>query len=351
MGTSEHTIKDLLFKYTKNTISEKELGILHALLKDGMTEDEVKKVLDQHWITLEDEETDIESNLPEVFFEKILEKAKDREQIAIRKRTSWSSLSRIAAVFIGLMAIAGLFYFSLDTNTPTNLISEYTGIGEQKTISLPDGSKVTLNVASQLTYPETFNDTIREIFLKGEAFFEVARNEQQPFVIRSRDLETRVLGTSFNVKAYQNDEQVQVSVATGKVKVSREINKPSRLNGMILQPGEQAVYGTDTGSFTKQYVDADMLTSWRDGVLIFEKITVRDAIKTMERWYDVDIELDNYAIADCIIRSKLDNADLEDVLETLKFILNIEYEQIDGKVVLKGGACSSNTSKTPKNLN
>jgi transmembrane sensor len=345
MGKPEVDINDLLSKYAQNKISELELDMLNRLLKNTMTEGEVKKILDKHWKLLMNDENNSDSVvLKEGFFEQILDKAKKRELITHKKQINWSSWSRIAAIFIGVITISGVLYFMAGTNTnhETNLIALHTDIGERKTVLLPDGSKVTLYAVSELSYPEIFNDTIREIYLKGEAFFEVARNEQQLFVIRTGDLETRVLGTSFNVKAYQDDEQVQVSVATGKVKVnSKATNLLSPSSELILQPDEQAIYGTETGSLSKRKIDSKTLMALRDGILIFEKTELKKVIKTLERWYNTDLELTNPNIANCLISSKLDNAELEDVLETLKYILNVEYEHLEGnKIILKGGSCS-----------
>ncbi|MEZ4970899.1 MAG: FecR domain-containing protein [Flavobacteriaceae bacterium] len=331
----------MLSKYAKDIISEKELDELLRLLKDSNSKDKVKKELDVRWNSLLSEESNVGSKLPEGFFEKILEKAKAEEEKNLKKRIGKSPWSRIAASFVGLIVVGCLSYFILNTNTSVDLVSQYTGVGEQKTVLLPDGSKVFLNVSSQITYPEEFTDTIREIFLEGEAFFKVARNERQAFVIRTGDLKTRVLGTSFNVRAYLDDKEVEVSVATGKVMVHREVHKSSHLDRVILQSGEQAVYGTQTGNLTKQYVDIDLMTPWRDGILVFEKTRLKDVLKTLERWYDVDMVLNNDAIADCLIRSQLESTNLDDVLETLKFILNIEYEKANGKVIFKGGFCGS----------
>ena len=344
MGKLGFQINDLLNKYAQNKISRRELDILNRLLKNNMAEDEVKKILDKHWKALIDTKTNPDNVLQEDFFDKTLKKAKQKELVLLKKQLHWKYWSRTAIVFIGL-TISGILYFTAETNTAdkTNLITYNTGIGERKSILLPDGSKVVLNSVSEISYPKVFNDTIREINLTGEAFFEVTRNKQQPFVITTRDLKTRVLGTSFNIKAYQNDKQIQVSVATGKVKIKSSIKKniykyPAKF---IISSGEQAVYSTENGNLIKQNVNTKLLTAWRDGILIFEKTEVKEVIKTLARWYKVDIELVNSNIANCLIRSKFDNAELKDVLETLKFILNIEYEYSGNKVIFKGGACSS----------
>lgn len=152
--------------------------------------------------------------------------------------------------------------------------------GEYKLI-LADGTRVWLNSESQLTYPVTFPANERRIKLEGEAYFEVEPDKTRPFIVEIQNTAIQVLGTSFNVKAYSDEDQLYTTLVEGSVKIS---------NGeqhTILKPEEQGIVNTTTGEIKKQKVDIRLYTSWKDGRFIFEGQNLEEIMKTLERWYDV----------------------------------------------------------------
>ncbi|HEX9511263.1 MAG TPA: FecR domain-containing protein [Puia sp.] len=150
-------------------------------------------------------------------------------------------------------------------------------------VVLPDGSKVWLNNASSLRYPVAFTGRVREVELKGEAYFEIARNAAQPFKVRVGTMLVDVLGTSFNIAAYEDESHVKTTLLTGGVRVSEGTANA------LLKPGEQ-VQVNAAGEFSApQEVDADGVIAWKNGLFHFERADIRTVMKMLARWYDVDI--------------------------------------------------------------
>ena len=228
-------------------------------------------------------------------------------------------------------------------NTPAN---------QRKSITLPDGTKVRLNAGSELIYSNRFNKSIREVFLSGEAFFDVTRNEQKPFIIHSNQITTTVLGTSFNIRSYENQPE-QVTVATGKVKVelSAPTNKtPADLSvealaktdefAVVLTKEGQATYNPTTRKFTQKEVDIDIHLAWKEPQLIFSEILFSKAVAMLENRYGVNITLKNEKLGNCIIIGEHHNESLENVLKALQFTLEFDYQFKTGKAIeITGKGC------------
>jgi ferric-dicitrate binding protein FerR (iron transport regulator) len=299
------------------------------LIADTTYKESIKSALDKDAKQFMDLFELPETTPPDEAFEKIFQKVKVLKQRKQPRRV-WF---RVAAAFIGLLALSSLIYeHTADQLTP--MVIAQTAIGEQKTILLPDGSVVSLNVASTLKYPKSFVGNVREVFLQGEAFFEVTKNTKQPFLVHTGNLATQVLGTSFNVNAYTKD--VNVAVATGKVRV--------RATGehTTLTSGEQAIYTHAIGSLKKTHVALDNITSWRKGLLTFEQTPLSEVLHTLERWYEVQFELADPKMATCLIRGTIAYGTLAEAMDLLAFVLNASYEYVDvDRIRLAGGLCDS----------
>jgi hypothetical protein len=164
-------------------------------------------------------------------------------------------------------------------NAGLNMISTPRG-GEYKVI-LPDGTKVWLNAASSLKFPTVFLGAYREVELKGEAYFEVAKNPQMPFKVRSRVAEIEVLGTHFNVRAYNDERAMKTTLVEGSVQVK------SRNSNKILKPGEQAVL--EGGTMLVSNVDVEEHIAWKNGLFQFKDASLEDVMKQAALWYDLKV--------------------------------------------------------------
>jgi len=156
--------------------------------------------------------------------------------------------------------------------------------GGQFSIVLSDGTKVWLNAASSLYYPTSFANKDREVILTGEAYFEVAQQPSKPFRVRVNDIQVTVLGTSFNVSAYPEDNEFRATLVSGAVSVNYQSES------IKLAPGKQASLPTGATSFKVEQVDPDIVTAWRKGLFRFDNADIKTITSQIARWYDIEVE-------------------------------------------------------------
>ncbi|BAV09415.1 FecR family protein [Filimonas lacunae] len=156
--------------------------------------------------------------------------------------------------------------------------------GQYKLV-LADGSKVWLNAASTLRYPITFTGAERKVILTGEAYFEIAPNARQPFVVATENTQVRVLGTAFNVMAYTDEKNIQTTLVSGKVEVQTD-NKPARM----LEPGQQAQVIRASNTIEVHSADMEEALAWKNGLFYFNNADIRYVLRQVARWYDIDVE-------------------------------------------------------------
>lgn len=162
-------------------------------------------------------------------------------------------------------------------------IAVKTPLGGQYQLTLADGSKVWLNAGSELAYTTGFGKANRMLSLKGEAYFQVRKNEQLPFIVHTHEQAIEVLGTSFNVSAYPEESLVKTTLQEGSLAVSNAIQK------LILQPNQQSVLDKDVNKMNVQDVDAASVVAWKDGVFDFHGMSVEDCMRVIARWYALDV--------------------------------------------------------------
>lgn len=239
-----------------------------------------------------------------------------------------------AAVLIILLTIGGMaWYFYPEVRTSTGqpqLIHLATQNGERTVYTLPDGSHVHLNAGSKLIYSPSFKKD-RHIALEGEAFFDVVKDRSKPFTVHTRQITTTVLGTSFNIRAYPENNTVTVALKTGKVLVGRET--PGKWDQVSLTPGEKLIYDEGTGMVKKEKLFPDDLV-WTEGVMVLNKVSFNEFVRLIERWYGADIEVTGSPREDWIINGRFKNKPLAVVLESISFAENISYSLKDNHVIL-----------------
>lgn len=157
---------------------------------------------------------------------------------------------------------------------------------------MADGTKVYLNCDSELRYPVNFGERERRVELKGEAFFEVTKNGQ-PFIVDANDLSVEVLGTKFNLMAYANEESIQTTLVSGKVKVAVKGDDEENVESIYLEPGKQASWNKLNQTLSCKEVETDLYTSWINGYFRFENQRLEDVMRTISRWYDVKVFYQN----------------------------------------------------------
>ncbi|MDR1381613.1 MAG: FecR domain-containing protein [Tannerella sp.] len=277
-------------------------------------------------------------------------------------------LLRYAAVFI-LAFGAGLaaMYFhprQVETETVENGVSytEYTvPYGSRSMITLPDSSSIWLNAGSRLRYNSTFNQTGREVFIEGEAYFKVARNEEKPFYVKTSAATLKVLGTSFNIKAYAEEDNVETTVESGSVQVLRNV-KGLLSDRLILTAGQKATIVKSVrigdaalstlpspavpagGSMLPEEVAektivaknvmTELYTSWKDARWIIEKESLESLAVRLERRYNVQISFTDQTLKNFSFSGTLKEETLEQVLEAIKLSAPVNYTVRQNRVTL-----------------
>ena len=204
-----------------------------------------------------------------------------------------------------------------------------TPIGGEYRLTLSDGTKVFLNAASELKYPVDFMGDRRVVDLDGEAYFEVHKDNQRPFVVRTKGAEVCVLGTSFNVNTYGDDGRIYTTLVNGSVRVLSVKNGQEK----VLTPGMQGVMNMQTGQLMVREVDVESYVAWREGRFVFRTMTLDLIMQQLQRWYDFEVFYQNLELKDYEFRGVIKrDMDLDKVLSVIKATTNVDFE-VKGKVI------------------
>ena len=240
----------------------------------------------------------------------------------IRKRGAFTSLrARLAAAasIAALMAIAFFFVQKSKSNTAalplTSFEKKQNSKGIKSTIQLADGSKVWLNADSRIQYPEVFEGGTREVYLNGEAFFEVAKNPSRPFIIHLANGTVRVLGTSFNIRAYDNEKVVETSVATGKVAfIPKYKNVAKKADTVFLTPNNKVRYQFNAEKIAVLPTLALNDKAWTEGKMIFKAMRLQEIAIELERNFGKKVVFLDEDTKNYILTGSFQNNTLEEVM-------------------------------------
>lgn len=240
-------------------------------------------------------------------------------------------------------------YHELLSEIKEPLLIEKNLSDKPKLVQLHDGSSVLLQPKSQITFPSTFTKSKREVFLTGEAFFEVAKNPEQPFYVYAGPLATKVLGTSFKVSAFANETEVKVVVKTGKVSVfpmtaesvSKQHLDESKLEGMILTPNQQIVFGTDNLKLTRSLISDPKVLELpiQTQSFVFKGTPVKEVFETLEKSYGVKIVFDPEIMSNCYLTASLSDEPLFEKLNLICKTIGAQYQQMDANIIIESKGC------------
>jgi len=236
---------------------------------------------------------------------------------------------RIAAIILlPLLTATGVYLYMSGSATKAPLIVTVDR-GQKASVTLPDGSKVWLNSLSSITYNPDYNKYKRELILNGEAYFEVAHNPQKPFIVNCNDLSVEALGTSFGVKAYDEDVVISSILMTGKIKVTT----PDGIK--ILQPNERVMYDKLTRKAKQSSVtNAHDFTGWIHNELRFENESLGEIAKNIQRIYNVEIIFSSERIKKLRYTGTVGNNSLESVLNIISLTSPLSFKIEKNKVML-----------------
>jgi transmembrane sensor len=334
-------------KLSKNEVEE----LLPALFSGDLSENEKKLIDEWRKESPDNESVYIESckaweaipllDVMEKFnsFEAL--KKIDKKLVKAEHSGLLTLIQRIAAVLLLPVMVYSVYQtiqnLSLKKHQEENVVMQTVSSrqGMIAEFDLPDGTKVWLNSGSQLQFPLTFPSDIREVNLKGEAFFEVAKNENHPFIVNSKELNVEVIGTSFNFISYDNEKQSEVILFEGEVMLTVDSKNTTTKLGTI-KPGQRAVFMKESKTMSTEEVALEKYIAWRDGNLIFQDDSMDDVVKRLSRWFNVEFIIDDPEINEYIYKATFRNENLKQVLNLLKISAPIDYHILERRVLPDG---------------
>lgn len=248
----------------------------------------------------------------------------------IVKTSRIKGFMRYAAV--ALIAVASTFFitqFAHENFTGTQFASVSSPTGQITNLTLFDGTNVWLNAGSTLKYKKTFNRSDREVYLEGEALFDVIKNEKQLFVVHTGNSDIKVHGTVFDVKAYSNMNTVETVLVEGSVEFT------SKGKSAFLNPGEQLVFSKNTNRISKMKINTDEYTAWKGGKIYFNNKTLEDLVVQLERWYEVKFrfaseDFKNFRFSGVINRDR----SLDYTLGIIEEINKVEFNANNDEIII-----------------
>lgn len=242
---------------------------------------------------------------------------------------------KAAAVLLIPLLTAGIFYL-LSQHQPTeNQLETIAPRGQKSQIRLSDGTKVWLNSETVIRYSGVFAGGSRDVYLEGEAFFEVTKNSGQPFIVHVSGLDVKVLGTRFNVKAYPDENEIETSLFEGKVNLLRKDPIGKGIEETSVFPGESYVYDLKSRRLQTRRFAEEEINGWKKNQLIFKDDTFSNLVRKVERWYDVDIVYDEKLFNDRLLTVELYEGErIERLMEIISLTLSVDYRYENEKIIL-----------------
>jgi len=313
---------DIVRKYLNGKFSINDKNIIDKFFEDDHYSSELNDVLKEYW-----EETTVKEIGNNKNLDAILDKINHRILLLSSKGTSKFKIllqlySRVAAVLLLPVLLFSIYYYPNPANKDltTTWVEVHSPYGARTQFSLPDGSIGWLNSGSIIKYPVPFS-SVRMVVLNGEAFFDVVKNPESPFIVDANHVKVKVLGTSFNVVSYDNDSISEVIVASGKV----EVSKAGQILTSELLPSERLIVNQSKNSFSKSSVDIQNYTSWKTGKLIFLNDNLDEVVRKVSRFYNVDFEVKENVNRKELFRAILEEESLEEVLRYMKLTMSVDY--------------------------
>lgn len=235
---------------------------------------------------------------------------------------------KVAAIFV-VMALASFFaynnWYEAEPIAQESVLKEIsTANGQRVNLTLSDGTGILVNSGSEIKFPDTFQPDKREVFLEGEAYFNVTENPEAPFIVHTKGMTTKVLGTSFSVRAYSEDPNVSVVVEEGRVALSTEAGGST--DPVILAKHELGQFDLADGKIsTRNVEDLELFLSWTEGFLKFKEQPMRKVARELERRYDIEVVFSNESISDMLLTANLKSRSMNNVLDVIAMSLDINY--------------------------
>lgn len=321
--------------------------VLQRYLNDTCTAQE-KRMVEEWFAAMGRSREELELPEDAALIKKRLWSQLEEEESERRSHRIYWQVGKVAAalLFLAVSAFLLVRYFPAADREASTLpviagMMHVTNLGnEEKKIDLKDGSTIVLKPGGEVTFPETFGIT-REVHLSGEAFFQVARDVNRPFLVHANEVTTKVLGTSFIIKAYKEEKQVVVAVKTGKVSVYAEPSPTMEAQpAVILTPNQEIVYNRDENFMTRKLVDAPQVIV-KEPLLksMYTNAPVTQILQALETSYGIDIQYDEQVLSRCTLTSDLTEEGLYEQVAIICNALGAQYSIADMAIVIDAKGC------------
>ncbi len=305
--------QEIISRYFRGQLADNEYDLLSDALQDKSNQ-EYFETAKQEWENNPDLDELGHRNLDRLDYQ--ISKQSTSRNVPILRKLWFQVASAAAVLLVGLLAGSTFTYLISNKTSSEQLVFE-TPRGEKSLVKLPDGSEIWLNASSRLVY-NTFSDKHRQVELKGEAFFKVARDEKAPFVVKTNECEVEVLGTTFNVMAYDEFGRKEITLLSGKVDVHMKGAE------QVLKPGQALILKNN--SYRVDEVIASESSGWVENKFNFKNIPLSELMKRLENWYDVDITLENNTGREVNFTGTFKNEEtIWQVLDAIKVYTPISY--------------------------
>ncbi len=316
-------LENLIEKQSEGRLNLSEQTELSEKLADPQNQ-EAEEIFSKDWKNHLENEVQSQRDLTNVLH-KVHHRIRLNENKKSAQLTWWNTFQRVAAILILPLTLSFLAYFYFQNNQPienTSYAEIECPMGVRTKFQLPDGSTGYLNSGSRLKYPVQFSGE-RKVELTGEAFFDVVHNASLPFHVNTRNLDIKVLGTTFNVIANDDETSEEIILQTGKVDIATRAGKQLAL----LNPNERLVLDLKKQSFEKKTVEASQYTSWKDGKLVFRNENMQQVARRLSRWYNADVLVDDKQLDDYAFHATFMDEPLDEVLKLLSLTTPLSFSE------------------------
>lgn len=326
-------------KYLHKQCSPAELEEFIQLLQKADAEQDLDSQMKAVWDSLRDNKQTFEADWQKIYNFVVTSQQHTDHLLQNATRKNKVLLYSIAS-FTGVLLICGIAYFLLKDNRPGTPVSNPVAQVSPATtkgqvIHLPDGSMVTLNDSSRLQYPTAFNSNRRDVYLEGEAFFDIQHQDGKPFYVHAGALTIRVLGTAFNIKAYSPGQAVKVTVTRGKVQVLRDSSSLG-----ILTASQQMSVSHMYKEVKVQVVDTQIVTSWKPAEIFFTDMSLKEVLQSIGERYNLKVTFINPGVADCRVTATFSENDTPaEMLDVLCAVSKTTYNITNNTITIDGKGC------------
>lgn len=308
---------NIVEKYIRGSISEEEYNELQQQIQND-SDSSVGDMLNECW------QKDLNIHvMPRAAKERTRRQINEKIKKDMR-RVWFKQASTIAAsILIPILIISTVyFYKEMDHYKQIpNIVS--VNKGQRAGITLPDGTIVHLNSESKLTYTPDFNGKLREVVLEGEAFFEVTPNKEKPFIVKTSVFDVEVLGTSFNVSVYNDENIVETALMEGKVKLTMQ-GCPSK--PVYLTPSQKFIYSRSDRQGTISIMEGDTELAWKQGILAFSAEPLEEVFRKIERWYGVTMHYDKESLVNDNFTGQFKMISIQEMMNILRMHYNLKFK-------------------------